>query len=564
VVSSVLARSNLVKLFLLATLLFAVGLQQAGAEVRVNVDRNPVQVNESFQLVFSVDQSPDRDPDFSSLQQHFLILGNSRTNSISIVNGEYQRSVKWTLKLMAKQVGEFMVPAIRFDKERSKPFQVTVQPSSLTSVPDDQLVLELIVDKPEVYVQSQVILTLRLLSATNISAYQFGKVTTEDLDVVIEPLGDERQYQTRIADRPYLVLEQKYALFPQQAGLLGIAPVRAEVRLLSGSSFDPFRTGGEIRQLRSQQLDIEVKPIPADFADRYWLPANKLELHEEWQGDLSGLVAGEPVTRSLSLIVDGLTAAQLPELPLVAITGIKQYPDQPGLENSRSASGIIGRREQKVALIPGVEGSYLVPEIKLPWWNRATGKVEIATIPARALIVNAAVGAKPDQPGASLQTSQQQSSAVTDSGNFWLWISLMLAAGWILSALYWWYRSIYPVGRASTRPEHPQLPEARKKLRLACEANDAENARHALLLWGRALMAPQPVTNLLQLGQMVGGELTDVVKSLNLSLYSEAQTQWRGQELWILCQQLEKSRAASSASDKVELSALNPGPPGTG
>ena len=97
------------------------------AEIEVTIDRNPVQVNESFQLVFSLDQSPDRDPDFSSLQQHFLILGSNSSSTISIINGEYRRSIKYTLQLMPKQVGEFMIPAIRFGKERSKPFQVTVR-----------------------------------------------------------------------------------------------------------------------------------------------------------------------------------------------------------------------------------------------------------------------------------------------------------------------------------------------------------------------------------------------------------------------------------------------------
>ena len=53
------------------------------AEVEVIIDRNPVQVNESFQLVFSLDHSPARDPDFSALQQHFLVLGNNRSNNIS-------------------------------------------------------------------------------------------------------------------------------------------------------------------------------------------------------------------------------------------------------------------------------------------------------------------------------------------------------------------------------------------------------------------------------------------------------------------------------------------------
>ena len=235
----------LIKPLLISVLLLLAGLQQAMAEVEVIIDRNPVQVNESFQLVFSLEQSPDDDPDFSILQQHFMILGNSRSNSISIVNGEYQRSVKWTLQLMAKQVGEYMIPAIRFDKERSKPFQIKVLPSSLASVPQDQLVLELLVDKAEVYVQSQVIVTLRLLSASSISAYNFGDISTDDLDVVIEPLGDERDYRTRISDKSYLVLEKQFALFPQQSGRLRIAPVMAEVRVPSGSTFDPFRTGGK-------------------------------------------------------------------------------------------------------------------------------------------------------------------------------------------------------------------------------------------------------------------------------------------------------------------------------
>jgi hypothetical protein len=42
------------------------------AEVTVSIDRDPLRVNESFQLVFSSDYTPDHDPDFSSLQRHFL------------------------------------------------------------------------------------------------------------------------------------------------------------------------------------------------------------------------------------------------------------------------------------------------------------------------------------------------------------------------------------------------------------------------------------------------------------------------------------------------------------
>ena len=547
-------------LMALVLLIFS-GLQQVAAEVQVSIDRNPVQVNESFQLVFSLDADPDRDPDFSALQQDFLILSNRRSSGISIINGEYQRSVKWGLKLMAKQVGEFTIPAIRFGNESSKPFQVTVKPSSMASVPHDRLVLELLADKSEVFVQGQVILTLRLLSATDISAYQFADISLQNLDAVIEPLGDERQYQTRIADRSYLVLEQQFALFPQQSGRLTVAPARAEVRLPSKSSFDPFRTGGEIRQLRSQSLFVDVAPIPAEFKGPYWLPADKVELREEWQGDLTALVAGEPVTRSLSLLADGLTAAQLPELELIPIAGIKQYPDQAELENRRSGKGVTGERVQKVALIPGTAGRYLVPAINLPWWNLQSGKMEIATIPEREIIVSAAAGVSIVEPPVAEAQTTLQESAPAAANPFWLWLSLALASGWMLSALYWWYRLRAPTGATKSSPgEHPDLRQARKQLQQACNDSDAISARRVLLSWGQALLAPRRISNLHQLGDTLGADLRHEIEMLNQSLYAPSAESWRGQALWSLCQQLEKDEQSQPDRDNARLLPLNPAP----
>ncbi len=442
------------------------------AEVKVSVDRIPVQVNQSFELEFSIDYRPEQDPDFSILQQHFTILGNKRSSSIGLIDGEYQRSIEWTLQLMQNQVGEFTIPAIRFDQERSKPLQITVKPSTLSSVPRDELVLELLADVDEAYVQGQVLLTLRLLSATDTSAYQFGDVKIDSLDVVIEPLGDERQYQARIADRRYFVRERQYALFPQQSGRLEVEPVVAE----AAARYDPFQTG-DLRRIRSRPLTLEIKPIPADYRAAYWLPATRLELREDWRGDTSALIAGEPVTRIVTLLADGLTAAQLPELELRAIDGITQYPEQPGLENSHTRDGIRGKREQKVALIPGAAGVYRVPGLRLPWWNLETGKMEVATLPARELAV------APASAEAEAEAENLAVAPAAAAGNrFWLWLSLLLGCGWAASGFYWWTHS----PRASSRPiaptENEALKAARRRLYDSCAANDAAAARYALLV----------------------------------------------------------------------------------
>jgi len=545
-------------ILLLWTLLVA----PPAAAVEVTIDRNPLQVNESFQLVFSTDHDPARDPDFSVLQQNFLVLGNNRSNSISIINGDYQRSVKWTLQLMAKQIGEYTIPSIRFGDEHSEPFQVRVNPSSLASVPHDQQVLEVTADRSEVYVQGQVIVTMRLLSATDISAYEFGKISAQDLDVVVEPLGDPRQYQTRIADKSYLVLEQQFALFPQRSGQLDIPPVLGEVRLPSRSSFDPFNTGGEIRRIRSQPLTLDVKPIPAELAGEYWLPADRVELREKWPEDLRSLIAGEPITRSIQLIADGVTAAQLPEIELQAIDGIKQYPDQPVLRDERSSQGMRALRAQKVALIPGSAGVYRVPPLAVKWWNRATETVETATLPARELVIAAATESSDSdpQPAASTPAAAQSAEAneAAGSSQFWVWLSLLLACGWGASALYWWFVSRRAQATELPVNEAVSLRAAASALRHACEHDDATAARAALLPWGQALLAPREVANLNALAQYLGEDFRREIKALNHSLYAAGGASWQGQGLWALCQRLQRDESAGQSSATEGLAPLNP------
>jgi hypothetical protein len=498
------------------------------AEVKVSIDRDPVKVNESFQLVFSIDYMLDHEPDFSILQQHFTILGNNRGSSVSIIDGEYQRSMKWTLRLMPKQVGEFTIPAIRFDIERSKPLQITVKPPTLSSAPRDELALELLADVEEAYVQGQILLTLRLLSATDISAYGFGDLKIDSLDVVIESLGDERHYQSRIDGRLYLVRELQYALFPQQSGRLEVRPVVAEVE----ARYDPFQTG-DLRRIRSRPLVLEVKPVPADYQAAHWLPATRLELREDWHGDTSALIAGEPVTRSLTLLADGLTAAQLPQLELLAIDGIKQYPEQPHFENSHTRDGVRGRREQKVALIPGAAGIYRVPGLRVPWWNLESGKMEVATLPARELTVApAAAGAE--------NLALAPAPAAAAGNRFWRWMSLLLGCGWAASGFYWWIHSRRAATRATAPTENEPLIAARRRLYDSCAANDAAAARFVLLDWGRALLAPREITDLHQMGKVFGDTLMRKIEELDRSLYGKDRSAWHGGELADLCRRLER------------------------
>ncbi len=536
------------------------------AAIVVSVDRNPVHVNESFQLFFDADESPDGDPDFSPLQQYFVILNTSQNSSISIINGEYKRSIKWTLQLMPKQVGEVNVPAIQFGDDSTEPFQVSVKPASQSGAGSGSgLIFELLSDRDSVSVQEQAIITMRLMSDTNITAYEFGDLVVDNIDVVTEPLGEVKRFQTRLGDKAYLVLEQKIALFPQSSGSMVINPVLGQVRLAASSrSFDPFQTRGEIRSVNSPELKINVNGIAPVFSGRNWLPSSNLRLSEVWQEDPEKLVVGEPITRTIMLIADGLTAAQLPPLQQVEIAGIKQYPDQAVLNDQRSEKGIVGTRQQKIALIPTAGGIYNLPEISIPWWDVESGRQRVATLPARSIqVTGAAPGNQPALDMAPVADNTKKPAAtqvevVPQANRFWIWLSLFLAIGWIVSGLVWWWNRSKLTPETSEKAGQPGLRRAKQKLERACDNDNAAAAREALLQWAQALDIDVDFMHLHQIAGYFGEPLKTQIDAMNQSLYSEKTKGWQGKELRQICQSIETEIKSASTSIRQSLPALNP------
>ncbi|MFA9419592.1 MAG: BatD family protein [Gammaproteobacteria bacterium] len=540
----------------------------AGAVITVSIDRNPVHLNESFQIYFEADSSIDEDPDFSSLQQFFSILNSSQSSNISVINGNYKRSIKWTLQAMPREAGTFTVPAIRFDNEKSRPFEVKVNPARQSTAPgDDGLIFELVSDRSSLYVQSQVVVTLRLMSDRNISDYKIGDMDFGGMDVVVEPLGDISQYQTKIDDRAYLVLEKKYALFPQHSGRLNIEPIQAAVQLgsRSRSLFDPFQNSGKVVRLLSQGLTMEVLTKADSFKAQHWLPSTGIQLTEDWQGELDQLSAGLPVTRTITMTAEGLTAAQLPDLGQRDIRGINQYPDKPVLKDRRSGAGIVGKRQQKIALIATSGGRYTIPEISIPWWNLETEQLEFARIPSRTIDVqggedagsDAEVDAKPE----STETAEVVAAAPARANQFWIWLSVFLAAGWILSSLAWWLTRKRSMQQASDRekPVEISLSKATRRLQQACASNNAMDARDAMLSWANALKPERRFTNLNQVARFFGDRLKQNIDALNQSLYSQAAGAWSGDNLWSSCEQVLSSlKPGRREEDSPGLMPLNP------
>ena len=549
--------------FLILCIALLCSLPLQAANITASVDRNPVSENDSFQLTLEADASPDDDPDFTPLKTDFQILNQSQSQNASYINGSFSRTIRWNLTLMAKHTGTLTIPSIHFGKDTSPQLRLTVNSGSASTSQATQqpVTLTASLSKKSVWEQSQVVYTLKLLSRVNLSGVDLSDPEFKQDEVIAEPMGKEKRYQTQINGVAHLVIEKSWALFPQKPGKLTIAPVIGRVQLQrrsSNSFFDPFAQG-QIRSVRSDSVSLEVKPHPANIQQSQWLPSKEVRLVEEWSPDEKSFKVGEPVTRTITLFADGALSSQIPSLSQGEIHGIKQYPDQPTLKNQLQDDGIIGARSEKIALIPANAGDYTLPAIEIPWFNTQTGKQEIARIPAHRIKVTGSATAVQNTPAVmpiqSTPVVAQTSAVNNQTSPVWKITTAGFAIAWLVTLGLWIFVPRKKVAKQKpVKEKSVSHSQARKKVEQACKQHDAVGCKNALIEWGQ-MAVNHDIHSLGNLAAHVDNEFSQALQQLNASLYSASASDWQGNDI-ARCLSAYKSDKKDSSTTNSKLEPL--------
>ena len=141
------------------------------ATITVHTDRNPVALQESFQLIFEATGNVDDEPDFSPLEQDFQVLSTGTSTSMSIVNTQISRTKQWRLTLLPVNVGNLVIPAISFGKDKSPQTALTVihAVTGRSGVDAPDVFIEVEATPGTAYVQGEVIYTVKLYRAVTTS-----------------------------------------------------------------------------------------------------------------------------------------------------------------------------------------------------------------------------------------------------------------------------------------------------------------------------------------------------------------------------------------------------------
>ena len=527
--------TSLVCLLLLSTLL---SQQTLATTIQVETDRNPVNLNESFKITYTANEAPDDDPDFRSLDRDFSILNQSSGSSSSWINGKSTKTIQWSLMVMAKHAGNLIIPAVKFGHDVTSPIQISVTEAitNKDSNIDEDIFLEVEATSKNIYIQSQVLYTLRLYTRVDLSQARLDE--PELADAVIERLGDDSRFNTQVNGIDYSVTERKYAIFPQKSGKLTIKPLTLTAEIITNNrpNFNGFfnSQATKTKRIESKAISLDVKPVPVTFTGKHWLSAQQLVFKQEWSGDIKQLKIGEPLTRTLTLLAKGATVSQLPGLnTTLSNDQLKAYPDQPVLQEQKKTDGVIAFREEKIALILSQAGDYQLPAIQIPWFNTDSQKMEMAEIPETRLTALAGVQPIVNTP----QITSVNTQAITTTApintvpetNYWIWLSLCLAIAWLITVIVFL--------KARTKSDllikdvdvNTDISDTIKALKKACTQNDATAAKNALITWGNLTFDQSTLGGI---ADFCDARLRDELLHLNHSLYGQANSEWQGKKLF--------------------------------
>jgi hypothetical protein len=567
-------------LFTALLILSTVGISSLSwAELTSKVNRTVLDSNETLQLRVRLDaQAFTSEPDFTPLQTDFEILSNSRQQQYSSVNGKSVSYTDWNLILLPKRTGIILIPSLKYKREISNAVEVTVRAATTSGSAasgKQPIYTETLVDKSAVYIQEQIILTHRLYTSVQLRDYSLS-----ELDIpgaIVQRLGDS-QFQKVINGRNYLVLEVRYAIFPQSSGKLDIPPLRfGAYETASRSQFGSFSSRGNrvFRDTDAKRIDIMARPahVPANE----WMPSSKVELSEQWSGDPDSLIVGEPITRTIRINAQGLTGAQILPLPIIESPNYKVYPDQPQLEEQAIGDGVLGTRTESLALVPNRAGELVIPAIEMRWWDTKNQRMQTASLPATKVQVNpsTAINNAPLANNAPLTTMEPLDLNPEPAGFFGsvgsakasmlVKLSLLLNALLLatIALLLFSRRKQRTIKQTSSQQKTSPLLNLKQQLKaieIEAKNNNLMAMRDGIVTWGQCLFAETPPTTLKALSLLLDdAELQQQFAQLDRQLYKgEAESTEDSLDVSLLLQRLKQQSTFSRSSVSSSGNGLKP------
>lgn len=418
--------------------MLAMGASLAHAAARATLQPDRISFGNTATLTITTDEL-NVAPDFSVLEQNFIIRSQSSSVQTSINNGSYSAQTSYSIELEPRAEGVLAVPPITIGNSTTDTLALTVVPAQQGSAArGDPIYIESEIATTTPYVQQAVAYTVRLYYAMPLLG---GDVTAPaPANASLQQLGEDRQSQVEVGGQRYGMFERRYLLIPEQSGTLELpaARFRGNAQVGGGNGF--FSRSQSVSAV-GQPFTLTVRPQPAD-APQPWLAARTLSLT---RADLPPSPrAGEPLLVDITLSADGATSSQLADLELPPIAGAQVFPEAAQRQDRIVGGQSLATLRRRFAIVPSAAGTLELPELRVRYWNVESDRADVAILQAARIEIGA--GAAVAAPAAApVATAPVAAPAPVDTGlqeslRNWQAVSAALAIGLLLALAWGWRR----------------------------------------------------------------------------------------------------------------------------
>jgi hypothetical protein len=358
--------------FLSSLLISLLATTSKAQEITLTLDRSELARGETLTLTIRVyDQRQGMQLDLTPLTENFDVLGTRTSSQVRSINGNTDIWTDYIITLFPLTEGSLRIPSLTISGQLTDELEVTVTNQGARSNQEtDELFLEIEVNKDSLYVQEQLLFSIRLFYTIN--GIRNPVFTEIDIpDTVTQLIGSPNQYEKIIDGQRYGVYEKRYVIFPQKSGSLDIPDILFRGEVTDGSSSFVFRNLNTRRItafIEGRTIDVVERPASAEILPT-WLPVTDLVMEESFSRPLSDLKVGDTFVRTIKMTANGVDGAVLPPFSPSNIQGFNTYPDPAKIERRFVNGSIVGERIESSTLVVLEDGNLSIPAIKIDWWN---------------------------------------------------------------------------------------------------------------------------------------------------------------------------------------------------
>jgi len=454
--------------------------------LKAEVNINPAMVGESFNLIITAQNHTNANSITSSqLLRNFVVGRTSTSSSYRNINGVSTQQTIWTISLMSRKEGLFTIPAFTIENVSSQPIVMKIIKRPAASQTSEEVKLETSINTESAYVGQRLIYTIKLLIGTRIQRANLQPPQLEAAE--IKQISDAKESSELINGKRYRSVIYEYEIQPSQAGSFELqgAMFQGDTSQYGYGRSTPITLIGDNHQ-------IEIKSIPPNFPGQ-WLVSDMVIIEDNWS-DAADYQVGEPITRTITLSAANVSTEQLPNITIETGPLLQSYPDKPVLQQGLNGNILFSQAIQKIALIPSKSGKITLPEVKIPWFNARTDKVEWATIAQKTITVLPQTGSnlpsnKPveiAEPVAPIAPTQLNDSLTPPTKSMMLWyVVIALLSTLLLFALFYilWLRKNVEIKNKDVIKTSKSNSNIYDRLIDSLEKNEISNVVRLLPLW---------------------------------------------------------------------------------